>query len=198
MLPEIQYISQGDNARQQSDHIRKVLDMGYKWIQLRFKHQEQKVLLPLAEEIKLLCESYQAIFIINDHAEIAKQVDADGVHLGLTDMAIADARAILAPGKIVGGTANTLLDVRQRIAEGCSYIGLGPYRFTSTKEKLSPVLGLEGYRNIMAALAPEEKITPIYAIGGIQQEDIKALLTVGIYGVAVSGLLTHNPVKIQW
>ncbi len=198
MLPEIQYISQGDTARQQSDHIRKVLDMGYKWIQLRFKHQEQKVLLPLAEEIKLLCESYQAIFIINDHAEIAKQVDADGVHLGLTDMAIADARAILAPGKIVGGTANTLQDVRQRIAEGCSYIGLGPYRFTSTKEKLSPVLGLEGYRNTMAALAPEEKTTPIYAIGGIQQEDIKALLTVGIYGVAVSGLLTHNPVKIQW
>jgi thiamine-phosphate pyrophosphorylase len=198
MLPKVQYISQGVTAIQQLRHIKTVLDLGYKWVQLRFKQQEVKEIASLAEEVKLLCDSYQSLLIINDHPRIARQVDADGVHLGLTDMGVAEARTILAPGKIIGGTANTLQDVRLRIAAGCRYIGLGPYRFTPTKEKLSPVLGLEGYKAILAGLTEQEKAIPVYAIGGILEEDIKLLRDAGVYGVAVSGLLTNNPVKVHW
>ena len=198
MLSKVQYISQGTTAIQQLKHIKAVLDLGYQWVQLRFKHQKEKELASLAEEVKQLCDSYQSVLIINDHPLVARQVDADGVHLGLTDMAVADALAILAPGKIIGGTANTLEHVQQRVAEGCHYIGLGPYRFTATKEKLSPILGLEGYQEIMTGLTEVEKATPVYAIGGIQQEDIEALVDAGIYGIAASGLLTHNPVQVHW
>ncbi|WP_118974194.1 thiamine phosphate synthase [Taibaiella koreensis] len=192
MLPKLQYISQGATAPQQLEHIRKVLDLGCKWIQLRFKQQEQIVLVSLAETVKQLCAAYDAMLIINDHVNIAKEVAADGVHLGLSDTPVAVARQTLEAGKIIGGTANTLDDVRQRIREGCDYIGLGPYRFTATKEKLSPVLGLEGYRQLFASLSATERTVPIYAIGGILKEDIPALLDAGLYGIAVSGLLTHT------
>lgn len=189
MLPKLQFISQGITAEQQLDHIQSVLDRGCAWIQLRFKNQEERIVLALAEQVKQLCADYGALLIINDHVAVAKAVDADGVHLGLSDTAIAIAREMLGVNSIIGGTANTLEDVRRRIAEGCDYIGLGPYRFTATKEKLSPVLGLDGYRRLLAALPEVECAVPVYAIGGIRKEDIAPLLDTGVHGIAVSGLL---------
>lgn len=193
MLPKLQFISQGITAEQQLEHIRKVLDKGCGWIQLRFKNQEEATVLALAEQVKRLCADYGALLIINDHVGIAKAIDADGVHLGLSDTAIDRAREVLGSAKIIGGTANTLEDVRRRITEGCDYIGLGPYRFTTTKEKLSPVLGLEGYRQLLAELNDEERKVPVYAIGGILKEDIAELLETGVYGIAASGLLIQAP-----
>jgi len=192
MYSRVQYISQGATTDAQLRNIQSVLDAGYSWVQLRFKNQEEHVLLKVAAQVKNLCDQYHATFIMNDHVHLAKAVDASGVHLGLTDMGIASARNILGNEKIIGGTANTLQDVRQRIAEGCNYIGLGPYRFTKTKEKLSPILGLEGYERIMNALSAEEKAVPIYAIGGIEQNDIELLRNTGVYSIAASGLLTQQ------
>lgn len=198
MYKNIQYISQGNTAEEQVSNIQTVLDAGFKWVQLRFKNQEEKDLIRVAEKVKLLCDTYQATFIINDHVEIAKSVDASGVHLGLSDTSIAIARGVLGKEKIIGGTANTLQDVLQRIAENCDYIGLGPYRFTKTKEKLSPVLGPEGYAPILKALHERQKKVPIYAIGGIEQDDIEGLLKIGIHGIAVSGLLTNDIMRQQF
>lgn len=141
------------------------------------------------------CTVYDAVFIVNDHAAVAEAVEADGVHLGLGDMPVARARAILGPGKIVGGTANTLEDVYRRVAERCDYVGLGPFRFTSTKKNLSPILGLEGYQAIIAGLKDAGLSIPLYAIGGIRITDIPGILKTGVYGVAVSGLLTEHPDK---
>jgi len=197
MLPKLQYISQGGTAQQQLEHIRKVLDMGCTWVQLRFKNQEEQAVLDLAEKVKLFCDRYGALLIINDHVAVAKAIAADGVHLGLSDTAIAVAREALGRDKIIGGTANTLEDVRHRITEGSDYIGLGPYRFTTTKEKLSPVLGLEGYRQLLSALNEEEQRVPVYAIGGILKEDIAPLLKVGVYGIAASGLLIQTPERVE-
>jgi thiamine-phosphate pyrophosphorylase len=94
--------------------------------------------------------------------------------------------------KIIGGTANTLTDVIKRIEENCNYIGLGPYRFTSTKDNLSPILGLAGYKEIIKQIY---NTVPIYAIGGIVASDITQILETGIYGVAMSGTLTNYPDK---
>lgn len=197
MLNTIQYISQGNTAAEQLRHIQQVLDAGYRWVQLRFKDQEERTHYQLAEDTKRLCDSYSATLIINDSADIAKTVDADGLHLGLGDGDVASARTLLGPDKIIGGTANTLQDVQQRIAEGCTYIGLGPFRFTPTKAKLSPVLGLEGYRYIMDNLKSENVLLPVYAIGGITAEDFTGLEATGVHGIAVSGLLTGTTATLQ-
>lgn len=194
MLDKLQYISQGKTALEQQANISKALDNGVQWVQLRWKNTAISTFFSLAGEVKKICETYKAICIINDHIDIARTVDADGVHLGLKDASIADARAILGEDKIIGGTANTLGDIIQRTAEQCDYIGLGPFRFTTTKEKLSPVLGLPGYRNMMQILE-KEKIAcpPVYAIGGIELSDIEALKATGVHGIALSGLITHQP-----
>ena len=142
-------------------------------------------------KVKELCKSFGAVFILNDNVQLAKKIDADGIHLGLTDTSIQTAKEILGNDKIFGGTANSLEDVIQRINEGCNYIGLGPFQFTKTKDKLSPILGLEGYIKLIDQLTEEQRKTPIIAIGGIKVADISDILKTGISGIALSGILTH-------
>ncbi|MEJ7829630.1 MAG: thiamine phosphate synthase, partial [Segetibacter sp.] len=191
MFSKLQYISQGATAKEQYNNIHEVLDAGCGWVQLRFKNASPEDITALAEQVKKLCSGYAATFIINDHPHIAKQVNADGVHLGLEDISIKEAKRIVG-NKIIGGTANTIAHVLQRVEEGCSYIGLGPFRFTTTKEKLSPILGLEGYAAIVNKLSKQQNEIPIYAIGGIILEDIAGIIQIGLYGVAVSGVITHH------
>ncbi|WP_278354314.1 thiamine phosphate synthase [Chryseobacterium gleum] len=193
-MEKLQYISQGNTIQEQELHIRKALDNGIQWVQVRWKNAPENELINLCEISKQLCSEYQSVCIINDHAHLAKEIDAHGVHVGLNDIAVEEARLILGENKIIGGTANTLSDVIQRINESCDYIGLGPLRFTATKEKLSPVLGYEGYQKIIDGLREQSiDIPKIFAIGSVAFEDILPLQEIGIYGVAVSGLITKQP-----
>ena len=197
MYNKLQYISQGNTLEEQLDNITKALDNGCLWIQLRFKNGNSLELFTLAEAVKMLCEEYQATFIINDKVDLAIQIDADGVHLGLNDMRIKDARSLLGNHKIIGGTANTFNEVLQKKNEGCNYVGLGPFQFTKTKDNLSPILGIEGYNSIVEKIRNENIKIPIYAIGGITLKNIESLMKTGIHGVAVSGLITNNENKLQ-
>ncbi|MFV5700516.1 thiamine phosphate synthase [Flavobacterium sp. XS2P12] len=192
MYNKLQYISQGNTVEEQLYNIHRALDNGCDWIQLRFKNQNAIEVFTLAEAVKMLCKEYLATFIINDNVHLAQQLDADGVHLGLSDMNIEEARFILGKTKIIGGTANTFDDVLQRTAENCDYIGLGPFQFTTTKQNLSPILGLEGYRSIIGQMKIKNIKVPIYAIGGITLENVESLMKTGIHGIAVSGLITQT------
>jgi len=192
MYNKLQYISQGNTVEEQLNNIHKALDNGCSWIQLRFKTKNEMNLFNLAESAKILCDDYSAKYIINDTVYLSKKMDADGVHLGLTDMNILEARAILGETKIIGGTANTFEDALQRTSENCDYIGLGPFQFTTTKQKLSPILGLEGYRSIISQMKAKNIQIPVYAIGGITFENVESLMETGIYGIAVSGLITQS------
>jgi thiamine-phosphate pyrophosphorylase len=192
MNNQLQYISQGNTVEEQVYNIHKALDNGCDWIQMRFKKNYSDDAFTLAEAVKMLCKEYLATFIINDNVHLAKQLDADGVHLGLSDMSVEEARLILGKTKIIGGTANTFEDVLQRTAENCDYIGLGPYQFTTTKQHLSPILGLEGYRSIIEQMKAKNIQIPIYAIGGITLEHVESLMKTGIHGIAVSGLITQT------
>lgn len=194
MFNPIQYISQGDTPQEQLYHIESVLDAGQQWIQFRFKDTLPSIRWKTAEQVKKLCTIYQATLIINDDADLALAIEADGVHLGLQDLSVTQARRML-PYQIIGGTSNTLQDVQQRIAESCDYIGLGPLRYTPTKKNLSPLLGFEGYQQLLTALTPEEKKTPIVAIGGITLNDVPQLQQLGLSGIALSSLLhqTQEP-----
>jgi thiamine-phosphate pyrophosphorylase len=106
-------------------------------------------------------------------------------------MPVSKARQLLGEGKVIGGTANTLEDIRGHYLGGADYIGLGPYRYTTTKKNLSPILGLEGYRRIMNRLEEEGITVPVIAIGGIGVKDVLPLLAAGLYGVAFSGMLVE-------
>lgn len=197
-MEKLQYISQGQTRQEQEFNIRTALENGIQWVQVRWKNASEKELNDLCVVSKKLCSEYNAVCIINDHVQIAKEMDADGVHLGLNDLSIKMARTVLGDNKIIGGTANTLSDVIQRIEEQCDYIGLGPLRFTSTKEKLSPVLGFKGYQDTINGLKEKSITIPkIFAIGGVVFEDIERLQQIGLYGVAVSGQITNRPAAIR-
>ena len=189
-IDSLHYISQNARDGSQLTAIKHALDAGCKWIQLRIKNQSTAEIRSQAFAAKQLCLSYNAKLILNDYAVIAAEVVADGLHLGLSDMAIPEAREIVGPHMIIGGTANTFSHVQQRIVEKVDYIGLGPYRFTKTKEKLSPILGLGGYRSILRQLEEARLSIPIIAIGGILPDDIPSLLELGVHGIAISGAIT--------
>jgi thiamine-phosphate pyrophosphorylase len=150
----------------------------------------------IAVEAQQLCRKFNATFIIDDRVALVRELHADGVHLGKNDMPIAEARRLLGPDYIIGGTANTIYDVKSHYAAGADYIGCGPFRFTTTKQKLSPVLGLEGYKRIVIEMRAAHIDLPIVAIGGITKEDIPAILATGITGIALSGtvLRASNPI----
>ena len=168
---------------------------GVDWVQLRVKNRSDDDWKALALETLAVCRQYNAQLIINDHVVLAGELGADGVHVGKEDLPVAEARRLLGPSMIIGGTANTLEDIRGHHAAGADYIGLGPYRFTTTKEKLSPILGLEGYRTLLGACALEGLSLPIIAIGGIEVEDVPAILQQGVHGIAVSAAITRQTVK---
>lgn len=159
---------------------------GAKWVQLRVKKKGYIEWKHIAEETLEVCRKYKAKLIINDNVRIAQEINADGVHLGKDDMLPEVAREILGDDFIIGCTANTLIDIEGLSDKKIDYIGLGPFRFTNTKEKLSPVLGLEGYKQILTHCKKQEIQIPVIAIGGIKLEDLKPLFTTGIHGVAVS------------
>ena len=179
------------------DSIQLALEGGCRWIQLRMKDASDQELLETAKQAFDLCQKYGATFIIDDNVLAAKQVGAHGVHLGKNDMPINEARKILGPEAIIGGTANTFDDICAHVAAGANYIGCGPFRFTSTKKNLSPILGLEGYNNLISACKNANFSLPIVAIGGITADDIPSIMQTGVSGIAISSevLRANNPVE---
>jgi thiamine-phosphate pyrophosphorylase len=169
---------------------------GCRWIQLRMKDAEISEICNVARLIEPACHSVGAKFILDDHVELVKTLKADGVHLGKNDIPIKEARKILGNDCIIGGTANTIEDIVNIYNSGADYIGCGPFRFTSTKKNLSPIIGINGYYELIFKMRKQHIKIPIVAIGGITEEDIHPILKTGINGIALSGTIMNadNPV----
>lgn len=193
----IQFITHSNNRYGYVDGARLALEGGCRWVQLRMKEATEAEFMAAAAEIGRLCKEHGATFVLDDHVEWVEKIGADGVHLGKNDMPIDEARKILGSDKIIGGTANTFEDVERLYRQGADYIGCGPFRFTTTKKNLSPVLGLEGYQHIVDQMKSHGINLPIVAIGGILESDIKSILATGVSGIAVSGgiLNAENPAE---
>ncbi|SHK22567.1 thiamine-phosphate diphosphorylase [Maribacter aquivivus] len=189
MIPTLHYISQGSTPKEHLENIQKACSSGAELVQLRLKNQPEKVVLETAQQAREITSKFQVQLIINDHYKIAAAVKADGVHLGKLDSCPTIARKELASWQLIGGTANTLEDCKNLIHKKVDYIGMGPFRFTKTKENLSPVLGINGYLTIFEEL---KTAIPVIAIGGIVIDDVSALMKMGIHGIAVSGEITRN------
>lgn len=193
----IQFITHSNERYDHVEGAKLALQGGCRWIQLRMKDAMEIDFLRAAKKIRRLCDEYHATFILDDHVEWVGLTGADGVHLGKNDMPVDEARKMLGRNKIIGGTANTFEDVERLFRQGADYIGCGPFRFTTTKKNLSPVLGLEGYRDITAQMKAHDIQLPIVAIGGILHQDIPAIMQTGVTGIAVSGAILNaeNPVE---
>ena len=194
----LQFITHYNERYSYEDSAKIALDGGCRWVQLRIKDAEEEFLEQMALRVQSMCREYGATFIIDDNVLLAKKIGADGVHLGKNDMPVAQARQILGEKFIIGGTVNTFEEILYHLKNGTpDYFGCGPFRFTSTKKNLAPVLGFEGYRDIVLKMREKGVEIPLVAIGGIAKEDIPQLLECGVSGIALSGSIINaeNPVR---
>jgi len=191
LISKLHYITQtGPNGESHAEMARQACEAGIRWVQLRMKDISDHEMFEMARQTKMICEEYGARFIINDHVELAKEIDADGVHIGQNDMDVSNARTLLGQNKVIGGTANTFDQVVEHIRHGVNYVGVGPFRFTSSKNELSPILGAEGYRNLIDKVDPAIAV-PVIAIGGITPTDVPALIRTGVHGIAVASIINN-------
>ena len=161
------------------EKIKNILEGGVKIIQLRCKKGKDSDNLKFALKVRELCDTFGALFIINDRVDIALACNADGVHLGQNDMDIKSARSILGFSKIIGISASNELDIKKAIQEGCDYLGIGPVFTTTTKKEKIP-LGIETLKSLTKDIS-----IPWFAIGGIKQENISLLKKNNICKVAI-------------
>lgn len=184
----LQFITHHNDRYSYADSARLALEGGCRWIQLRMKGADEALIFKTATIVQAMCKRCGATFIIDDDVMLARRIGADGVHLGKEDMPIAKAREILGRGYIIGATVNSFEDIAG-VVSGADpdYFGCGPLRFTTTKQRLAPILGIEGYREIMCRMRAAEIAIPLVAIGGVTKEDIPSLLRCGVAGIALSG-----------
>jgi len=167
-------------GRSLEDVIRAAILGGADCIQLREKHYSGRELLEAGHVLRRVTREYGAKLIINDRIDVARAVDADGVHLGQGDLPIEVARDILGPDKIVGLSTHNVSEAVAAERAGANYIGLGPMKPTTTKLDTEPVVGPAGVREVRAHVT-----LPIVAIGGIKREDVAEIIRNGANGVAI-------------
>jgi thiamine-phosphate pyrophosphorylase len=168
------------------EQARRLCAAGARWIQLRMKGAAPDHWRATAAEVVTICHAHAAVCIVNDSVEVTLAAGADGVHLGREDLDWSSARTRLGPDLIIGGTVNDAPAAdRAREAHCLDYVGVGPLRFTATKLKLAPVLGLAGIRDVLGRLGD----LPAWVIGGVEAADLPSVRAVGAAGVAVSSAL---------
>ncbi len=180
-----QFITDGDGVRDTVSQAINVLQGGGRWIQVRMKGSDAGEVRETLQELLPHCQEYGATLIVDDLVELAGV--CHGVHLGQKDTPVDEARRLLDREKIIGLTVNTPEQMRESFHSLPDYYGVGPYRFTTTKKNLAPVLGLAGIRRL-AGIAK----APIVAIGGITAEDLPPIMEAGATGVAVSSIITRS------
>ncbi|HBC97848.1 MAG TPA: thiamine phosphate synthase [Clostridium sp.] len=164
---------------------------GVTLIQLREKSASTREFYKLALEVKKVTSHYKVPLIINDRLDIAQAVDADGVHLGQSDMPLTMARKILGKGKIIGISAGTVEEAVEAEKNGADYLGIGSVFFTKTKKDIDTPIGIEGLRKIYSSVN-----IPAVAIGGIDEHNFRDVLSTGVDGISViSAILGKDDIK---
>lgn len=172
------------------DQVKKALDGGATFVQLREKKLDREDFLAEALEIQKLCREYGVPFVINDEVSIAKDIDADGVHVGQSDMEAMDVRKVLGPDKILGVSAQTVEQAIIAEKHGADYLGVGAVFATGSKDDADDV-SHETLKAICEAVS-----IPVIAIGGITKDNVSELAGSGIRGVAViSAIFGQNDIK---
>ena len=174
------------------EQAKQLCEAGAKWIQLRIKNSDPESVEAVALDVKPICDEHEALLVINDYLNLALKIGAGGVHLGRDDTDWQTARGLAGPDLVIGGTVNSLDDARKALASrSLDYVGVGPYHYTETKEKLAPVLDEKGLSEIVEFLGELPKVV----IGGVKPEDLPEIAKLDADGVAVSsGLFREKSV----
>ncbi len=188
----LQFITHPSDRYSIPEEVQMVLEGGCKWVQLRMKEASDEEFRETALEIIPMCKENEAFLVFDDRVELAMELSVHGVHLGKNDMPPLQARETMGAEAIIGCTANTADDMVRLKSLDVDYIGLGPFRYTTTKSNLSPVIGPEGYGQIVKTVRAAGIELPIVAIGGITIEDIDPIMRTGVNGVAMSGAIINS------
>ena len=187
----LQFITHPSERNSLAEEVQMALEGGCKWIQLRLKDATDEEFRQTALEIIPMCKENEAFLVFDDRVELAMEMSVHGVHLGKNDMNPLVARETMGAEAIIGCTANTAADIKAFRGWDVDYVGLGPFPPTTTRAKLSPLLGLEGYAAIVKEVRQADILLPIVAIGGITIDDIAPLMATGVNGVAMSGAIIN-------
>lgn len=178
-------------VRQDMAHtLREVIEGGADAVQLREKTMPDNEFLAIAKDFRKITEQTNTLFIVNDRAEIAAQVNADGLHIGQTDLTINSARKIIGNDKIIGCSTHNLLQARLAEQEGADYISVGPVFYTSTKSHEPPV-GIHYLHQVR-----QEISIPFVVIGGITAKNISEIIHAGGNRIAIcSAIICDEDIK---
>ena len=174
------------NTKNLEEIVLQALKAGVKIVQYREKFLLDKEKIPQAKRLASLCKEYNSLFIINDRIDIALAVNADGIHLGQEDIPTKIAREILGMEKIIGRSTHCLEDIKNAEEECCDYIGIGPIFSSKTKKQLNPI----GVDHLKKGLS--ETSLPAFAIGGINNSNIRKLKNINNLRIAVSNAIINS------
>lgn len=178
------------NGRTLYSVVKESLEGGITFLQLREKELDEEHFLEEARELQKLCREYQVPFVINDNVDIAAAINADGVHVGQSDMEAGDVRAKLGPNKIIGVTAKTVEQAVLAQERGADYLGVGAVFHTDSKADAKEI-SFDTLKDICKAVS-----IPVIAIGGITEENVRELAGSGICGIAViSAIYAQRDIK---
>ncbi len=185
MNNSIMCLTRDSSEYSHDQQVKDFIQGGGQFIQLRSKFLPSEVLYQQANRAVTYAKAYQAKLIINDHIELTRKVDAHGVHLGANDGSVAKARKILSSGKIIGKTVHSIEEALCAKKDKPDYVGMGPYRTSSTKKNLRPVLTNYQFQQIVKILDP----IPVYLIGGLCKDDFPLIESLGVQGLALCSAL---------
>ena len=191
-LPKTMFITHHNERYDYVTGALAALDGGIRFIQLRMKEASDEEVLATAQQLRPHCNRHAALLTVDDRLHLLDSGLFDGVHVGKNDMPIAEAKKVTGKRFLLGATCNTTEDIFQAAEDGADYIGLGPFRFTTTKKNLSAILGVDGYRQRMHDMHSRGIHLPVYAIGGITPADLPELKATGIHGVAISSVILES------
>ena len=189
----LQFITNNSEKYSIAEEVQMALEAGCKWIQLRMKDATDEEVKEVALQLIPMCQENDAFLIIDDRVELVNELRVSGVHLGKEDMDPLQARELLGPHAIIGVTANTAEDIIKWKGKDVDYVGVGPFRFTTTKKTLAPEIGLDGYKQIVEQVRAAGVELPLVAIGGITLDDVDAIMATGVQGIAMSGAIINAP-----
>lgn len=169
--------------------VKRALNAGVRWIQYREKEKTRREIYNISVRLRKITQDFNAVFIVNDHTDIAYAVNADGVHLGQEDLPLIEARKIIGDKKIIGISTHTFKEAFDAENGGADYIGFGPIFHTRTKEA-----GIPKGTKILQELKSKIKI-PVVAIGGITLKNIQSVIKTGVDAVAVSSAIISGDIE---
>ena len=194
-ISKLHFLTQDLPNRTHLEQVQLACEAGSNWIQYRCMSKSDEEMLEELHRIASICDDWGATLIITNHVHLVAMADIQGVHIEDMDADLTLIRNEIGESKTLGASAHDFNQIEKHITNGVDYIGCGPFAHTDTKPNVYAHLGNSGYEQIIKELNNNNFNIPIIAVGGIEAQNVTALLAIGVYGIAVSGAInkSENP-----